>query len=52
MDRRLPSCCGSEDGDLVYGVDPAQNGIAAIIEMWVCRTCEVVTVTNVVMMER
>ena len=45
MDRILPSCCGSEDGDLLYGVDPAR-GITVMIEAWMCNTCGILTITN------
>jgi len=49
MDRGLPSCCGSEDGELVYGVDSARES-TTMIEAWVCQTCGVITVTHVVQM--
>lgn len=52
MDRRLPSCCGSEDGDIVYGVDLASDGTDTMMEAWACHTCGVLTIVAVVMMER
>lgn len=45
--RRLPGCCGSEDGDLAYGVDPGGTS-DTMVEAWRCNTCGVVTITDVV----
>lgn len=45
--RRLPSCCGSEDGDLHIGVDPAPGGATA--EVWHCNACGVMTVVRVLL---
>lgn len=42
--RRLPSCCGSEDGDLRIGIDPGPGG--AMVEVWRCNTCGVLTVVR------
>ena len=51
MDRCLPKCCGSEDGDLFYGVDPAKSGSSTMIEMWKCNTCGVITITSMVQID-
>lgn len=45
MDRRLPNCCGSEDGELTYGIDSTQSG-DAMVEIWQCHTCGVLTVVS------
>lgn len=46
-DHRLPSCCGSEDGDLTYGVDLASDS-DVMVETWACHTCGVITITSVI----
>ena len=45
IERRIPNCCGSEDGELTYGIDFAQSG-DAMIEIWACNTCGVLTVVS------
>jgi hypothetical protein len=47
----LPSCCGSEDGDLVVGIDPGPDA-EAMVHVWKCHTCGTMTVVSAVLMER
>ena len=42
---KYPNCCGSEDGDVVYGVDPGIQ-TEVVIQVWKCNTCGVVTYTD------
>ena len=44
---RFPNCCGSEDGRLVYGIDLVTD-CDVMVELWVCETCGVITVVDVV----
>lgn len=43
-----PRCCGSEDGELVYGIDPAEDGPEVMASLWKCHTCGVMTVVSMV----
>ncbi len=44
-DLRIPNCCGSEDGELIYGVDSAQSG-DAMVTVWACNTCGCFTIVS------
>lgn len=43
---RYPSCCGSEDGEVIVGVDPAERGQYAVVTIWACHTCGVFTIVD------
>jgi hypothetical protein len=42
---QTPNCCGSEDGDLVCGVDSGREA-SAMVHVWKCNTCGVLTVVS------
>jgi hypothetical protein len=45
VDRIIPRCCGSEDGDIIYGTDLTTK-IDTLVEMWACHTCGALTVLS------
>lgn len=45
-----PRCCGSEDGEVVYGVDTGPL-LDAMAQVWHCNSCGVNTVMEIVVVE-
>jgi len=50
MLERYPKCCGSEDGEVLVGVDSTPDA-DAMVTVWKCNSCGLYTILSSVLLE-